>query len=154
MNLQENKGCYIVNEKGIYGFFEQNRWLSNFHLCSVDYLKYTFSSSENAFQAAKCANPKDITKFLNITPSASKALGRKIELRKDWDEVKTHIMYDIVMAKFQNNSVLRNKLLETGELHLEEANWWNDKFWGVCRGEGANNLGKILMQVRTTLKNS
>ncbi len=38
------------------------------------------------------------------------------------------------------------KLLSPEE--LVEGNWWNDTFWGVCNGEGQNNLGKILMKIR------
>ena len=43
---------------------------------------------------------------------------------------------------------LREKLLATGDEELIEGNWWNDKFWGVCKGEGCNMLGLILMEVR------
>jgi predicted NAD-dependent protein-ADP-ribosyltransferase YbiA (DUF1768 family) len=31
-------------------------------------------------------------------------------------------------------------------------NYWNDKFWGICKGVGENHLGKILMQIRDEIK--
>ena len=57
-------------------------------------------------------------------------------------------MSSIVFEKFYRNKELRKKLLETGDRYLEETNWWGDDFWGVCNGEGRNELGKILMKVR------
>jgi predicted NAD-dependent protein-ADP-ribosyltransferase YbiA (DUF1768 family) len=43
-------------------------------------------------------------------------------------------------------------LLATDDEELVEGNWWNDTFWGVCRGDGENNLGKIIMKVRDELR--
>ena len=57
-----------------------------------------------------------------------------------------------VSGKFAQNPDLLQKLLDTGDAHLEETNTWKDTFWGVCKGEGQNNLGKILMSVREELR--
>ena len=62
-------------------------------------------------------------------------------------------MLEIVRSKFKQNKDLAKKLIETGDAYLEEGNWWGDKIWGVCNGEGENRFGKILMQVREELKN-
>ena len=43
-------------------------------------------------------------------------------------------------------------LLATGDRYIEETNTWGDTFWGVCNGKGENNLGKIIMKIRDTLK--
>ena len=43
-------------------------------------------------------------------------------------------------------------LLSTNELEIEEGNVWGDTYWGVCRGIGANRLGKILMKVRQEIR--
>ena len=91
--------------------------------------------------------------FTELNPSKAKQLGRKVKLRKDWEEVKTNIMYDICLAKFTQNQDLKEKLLKTGNAILIEGNWWNDTYWGVCNGIGENNLGKILMKIREELKN-
>ena len=56
------------------------------------------------------------------------------------------------MAKYTQNPVLAEKLLATGDDELVEFNTWNDKYWGVCRGEGENKLGKVLMRIRQEFK--
>jgi len=56
-----------------------------------------------------------------------------------------------VREKFKQED-LKQMLLDTGDQELVEGNTWNDTFWGVCRGEGQNNLGKILMKVRMELR--
>lgn len=109
-------------------------------------------NSEAAFQAQKCEFPEKRKEFQKLNPSKAKALGRKVTLREDWDEVKTDVMEGIVRNKFTQNPDLGRKLVETGDAYLEEGNWWGDKIWGVCDGVGENRLGKILMKVREELK--
>ena len=41
--------------------------------------------------------------------------------------------------------------MATNDAYLEEGNTWGDKIWGTVNGQGANNLGKILMQIRDEL---
>jgi hypothetical protein len=60
-------------------------------------------------------------------------------------------MYGLILGKFQDPE-LKTKLLATGDAELIEGNWWGDVYWGVCNGEGRNELGKILMQVRDELR--
>jgi len=64
-------------------------------------------------------------------------------------------MTTIVRNKFKAHPDLKKKLLETGTAKLIEGNTWHDTFWGVNinTGKGENHLGKILMQVRSELKN-
>ena len=51
------------------------------------------------------------------------------------------------------NEDLKQLLLATGDLVLEEGNTWHDTFWGVDARtrEGENHLGRILMRVRGEL---
>lgn len=60
-------------------------------------------------------------------------------------------MEDIVRSKFSKCEALKNALLRTGEAELVEGNWWEDTFWGACKGVGENHLGRILMKVRKEL---
>lgn len=82
-------------------------------------------------------------------------MEHKVELRSDWEEVKLDVMRDVVFAKFFQNPELAKRLLATGGSNLIEGNNWHDTFWGVDSetGEGQNNLGKILMEIRAELKN-
>ena len=128
-------------------------FLSNFYMAPVSYNGWDYTNNEAAFQAQKTKNRSlRFQLFSKANPSEAKAAGRKIDLRPDWEEVKSQIMYEIVQAKFNQNQDLKEKLLATGDEHLEEGNTWHDTYWGVCNGKGKNKLGKILMQVREELK--
>ena len=128
-------------------------FLSNFYPCRIVYEGIEYQNSEAAFQAQKTLDI-DIrkNKFSNATPKDAKRFGRKIELRPDWNDIRVDIMRNIVNAKFTQNPDLMNKLLETDDAELLEGNWWKDTFWGICNGEGENNLGKILMEIRDIYK--
>ena len=128
-------------------------WLSNFFLCQVEFEGMNFSNVEAAFQAAKCLDMKERERFFGLSGGQAKRLGRRVELRSDWEEVKIEIMRQVLKSKFTQNSELREKLIATGDTELIEGNNWNDTFWGVCRGKGRNHLGKLLMEVRAELVN-
>ena len=68
----------INNFRGDYFF------LSNFYECPVTYQGITYPNNETAFQAQKCINDSDKTKFMSLNPSAAKKLGMRVALRKDW----------------------------------------------------------------------
>lgn len=86
-------------------------------------------------------------------PSAGKAkrMGQKLTLRPDWEKSKLTIMLKLVREKFKDPE-LEQLLYETESDELIEGNSWHDTFWGVCNGVGKNNLGKILMRVRTEIE--
>ena len=127
-------------------------YLSNFYEVPVAYDGLTYQNSEAAFQAQKCINPKDRAQFAALSPTEAKKLGRSTSLRSDWEQIKIQVMKDIVEAKFTQNPELAKKLLETEDAYLEEGNDWGDRIWGTVDGIGANNLGRILMDVRDQLK--
>jgi ribA/ribD-fused uncharacterized protein len=130
-------------------FVGEYEFLSNFYHAVTSWQGETYSTVEHAFQAAKTYNKEQIKEIRNAaTPGLAKKLGRKVELRKDWEEVKYSIMYRLVFLKFLLNTDLRDKLLATNDEHLIEGNTWGDTYWGVCDGVGENNLGRILMSVR------
>jgi predicted NAD-dependent protein-ADP-ribosyltransferase YbiA (DUF1768 family) len=60
-------------------------------------------------------------------------------------------MYDLNCQKY-GVPEFGDRLLETGNLYIEETNTWNDTYWGVCGGKGRNKLGKILMVIREDLR--
>lgn len=133
-------------------FRDEHFYLSNFFGCPVVYLGISYRNNEAAFQAMKCNNPEDRKSFSNLSPSQAKYKGRRVKLRSDWESVKDQIMYEIVLAKFEQNRGLAFKLMNTGEAHLEEGNTWGDRIWGTVNGVGQNKLGKTLMRVRNELK--
>lgn len=129
-------------------------FLSNFWERPVKVDTLTFASVEHAYQAAKCDDYTDVQKFLNpnLSCAGAKRLGRKVRLRHDWERIKDEVMLKCVRAKFKDE-FLAKLLLNTGDAELVEGNWWGDRYWGVCKGEGQNKLGKILMLVRKELRN-
>jgi N-glycosidase YbiA len=127
-------------------------FLSNFWSSPITLDGITYPTVEHAFQAAKAINPPERQRIAALpTPGAAKRAGRKVAIRPDWERVKVGIMEDLVRRKFADPE-LAGKLLATGEEDLVEGNTWNDRFWGVCRGSGRNELGKILMRVRAELR--
>ena len=143
--------------KTIASFSGEHRFLSNFWLVEIEMpprwrlptdLDLTYLSTEHAYQAAKTLD-RDDRRWVQLAGSAGEAKkrGSRVVLRPDWDDVKLDVMWDLIVEKFSQPD-LRARLLATGDAELIEGNHWGDIFWGVCRGEGANHLGRILMDVR------
>lgn len=128
------------------------RWMSNFHPCTVVYEGVAYPSTENAYQAAKFEDDDFRAKFVNISPAEAKKLGRSTGMVANWDGIRLNVMEKLLRQKFAPGTELAQKLLDTGDEELVEGNWWNDTFWGVCRGRGENHLGKLLMKLRRELK--
>jgi len=138
-----------MSNKNVIGPFSgEFDWLSNFFPCKLEFEGLTFDNSEAAFQAAKCLNPIERTKFVGLAAGKSKRLGKKVELRPDWNDIRIDVMREVLRAKFGQNKDLAEKLVATGDAELIEFNNWRDVFWGVCNGKGNNQLGKLLMEVR------
>lgn len=123
------------------------RFLSNFYKSPVTLDGEAYPTVEHAYQAAKFPVDSRLPFREAATPSIAKRLGRRKGIRPDWESVKLGIMRDLVGQKFQDPT-LREKLDLTKPQDLVEGNWWNDTYWGVCRGVGENHLGKLLMEVR------
>jgi ribA/ribD-fused uncharacterized protein len=140
----------------ILEFSGDYRFLSNFYKAELVWDNIVWPSSEHAYQAAKVLDREKRLELSRIkNPAMIKKMGKGLDLRDDWEQVKYDTMLEIVRAKFTQNPELKAKLLATGNAHLEEGNTWRDKTWGVCppgSGEGLNYLGKILMTVREELR--
>lgn len=132
-------------------FRDEYYFLSNFYTAPVTWDGLTYMNNEAAFQSAKATDRSMRELFTTLDPSAAKKLGRKIQLRSDWEQIKYNVMQEICYAKFTQNEDLKQKLLATGDKYLEEGNTWGDRIWGTVNGQGQNMLGKILMSVRAKL---
>ena len=128
-------------------------FLSNFYpsfITDEDYI--TYPTVEHYFQAMKTLDT-GVRFYIAIqaTPGQAKRLGRRLDLRPDWEFIKDSIMEEALRMKFSNPK-LRKALLNTGDEYLEEGNTWGDQYWGVCNGVGKNKLGKLLMKIRQEIK--
>ena len=129
---------------------------SNFYPHSVSFEGITFPSNEHAYQAAKSLD-EDIRRMIMRCGSAAtaKKLGRTIQIRPNWNEIKLQIMYDLLKQKFSNEGLGR-QLWTTGDREIIEGNYWHDVYWGKCfcpkhNWEGQNFLGRLIKKVRLEL---
>lgn len=136
----------------INSFTDEMFFLSNFYPCKIEYEGIVYKNTEAAFQAQKCVIKEDRYSFSDLNPTEAKNLGRTVNLRKDWEDIKIEEMTKIIHEKFNQNPDLADKLLLTGDSYLEEGNTWGDRVWGTVNGKGANNLGRILMSEREKIK--
>lgn len=141
----------------IDSFHGENMFLSNFFVHPITIGDIKYPSNEHAYQAAKTIN-NEMRKTIATcgAPGVAKKLGRRVDIRPDWEQIKDSVMEEICREKF-TNSVLRKRLLATGTEELIEGNWWGDRYWGMVKDagnnwKGENMLGKILMKIREELK--
>ena len=136
----------------VLGLFNAQHPLSNFHIEDFPWEGLTWSSSETAYQAAKRPR-EDWAAISRLPPGEAKSRGReaRIDLRL-WDLRKVDVMRSILRAKFANCPIAAACLHSTGTAHIEECNWWGDRFWGTVDGAGKNWLGTLLMEVRDHLE--
>lgn len=145
----------------------ETRFLSNFyphkkdgskypHKVSVVFDNIVYDCTETAYQAAKSTDKEERLMIRGMNPYDAKSywVGNEDKIRPDWEDVKYDIMKDLVTQKFKNNKELKQMLIETEESILEEGNDWGDSYWGICNGKGENNLGKILMELRSKFQKS
>ncbi len=141
--------------KTIYEFFEEYRFLSNFHMIPIQIDNIWYPSTEHAYQAMKSFDEQEKIIISKLEkPSEAKKYGMTIKLRQDREEVKIDYMYQINKLKYLD-STLSEMLLSTDNAILEEGNYWGDKFWGIspsASNNGKNMLGRILMNIRSELK--
>lgn len=137
----------------IDSFTGEYAWLSNFDTTPFMSGGSTVRSVEHMYQACKAVSRSDQEVILAAsTPGLAKKLGRKVKLVDNWEEVKDSTMLACLILKFSQNQHLAQKLVDTGDAMLIEGNWWGDKYWGVCKGEGKNMLGYMLMGLRDEIK--
>jgi hypothetical protein len=142
----------------IVEFQNEFRWLSNFwHFESpLIYQGLHYLTNEHFYVAMKTKDLNTRYAVSNHPIKGLKRFGNTFPLRDDWDDIKINVMLFGLRFKFSKaNPTLRYNLLQTADMYIQEGNRWGDMFWGVCMktGEGENNLGRLLMQVREEIRN-
>jgi len=149
---------------GIYGFFDEFRWLSNFDLVTILFEDAWYPATENAYQAAKCMFLEDRELFQTCSPKEAKRVGGNIVCRENWNGIRDGVMLEVNLWKYSpvHHPDKAKNLVNTGDLYLEETNYWHDNYWGnctcgkrsTCTPPGKNRLGKTIMEIRTALQTS
>ena len=142
----------LYDQHAIIHFKDDYFFLSNFYNCDIVYEGISYKSAEAAFQAQKCIDDNKKLEFSALSAGQAKKLGKEIELRKDWNDIRVDIMKSVVRTKFDQHPELQEQLVATGDRCLIEVNVWHDMFWGVSSGKGRNMLGRILMDLRKEYK--
>ena len=151
MKLKEIPETNPVSFRGAWWF------LSNMS----EYPVLDYPSAENAYQASKCANIADREQFKlkTCSPKQAKYIGMRVNLKPNFNEQRIDIMRKILEIKFRDENLALMLIGITGE--IVERNTWHDNFWGVCNcskclsngktADAQNNLGQLLMELRTPL---
>jgi len=149
--LESDIKFYDVHGK--YGAF------TNFYRKEVKIDDKTWRTTEHYFQAQKFIDTpyKEHIRSL-ATPREAFQFSRMHHvrpwIRSDWHRVKDDVMKKALLCKFSQNEDLKQLLLDTGRRKLIE-HTENDCYWGDGGdGSGQNKLGRLLMDVRGTLRKS
>ena len=150
----QNRDSLLETSGKIIGCYEREYYpFSNFSSFAVKWKGKNWPTSEHAFQAAHFfktapALAKKVYKAKSAHDAYKLAKANANKAPKNWHEIKTVIMEDIVRHKLKQNSYVMHKLMQTGErLIVEDSpkdNFWG---WGLKRN-GRNELGKIWMKIR------
>jgi ribA/ribD-fused uncharacterized protein len=142
--------------KPVSAFQEEYRFLSNFWPCRIEWEGLLYPTLEHAYAASKTSDPS-VKKQIQSCPTPGEAkeylASHQLETAADWTtERKLAVMEALLQIKFGGQDpLLTRALLATEDAELIEGNDWDDRFWGVCDGAGENNLGRLLMRIRSGL---
>ena len=148
---------------------EENGFLSNWYLSDFKVNEVKYSSMEQFMMYKKAIRFQDIEKAQQILSTNDVALikeyGRQVKGYNDsiWCGVRQMVVYQGLLAKFSQNNILCNKLLQTHNDILAECAV-KDRVWGIglsmndperldlAKWRGQNLLGYTLMMVREDLR--
>lgn len=149
--------------KMINSFYGRWAFLSNFYPSPLTWEGITYPTAEHAYNAGKTTNRARRWALAEAAdPTKARKLGRNLELRPGWEEVRYEVMREVLRAKFTRNPQRVAALLSTGDAVLIEGqsvgDRWHDQHWGdcycgrpKCAPPGANHLGWMLMGLRAEL---
>lgn len=143
---------YFYKVSDPYGCF------SNFSLHPIQMEGLPWQTVEHYYQAQKFVGTENECLVQCIrdaqTPMDAAKIGRDrtLKLRSDWEQVKQQVMWQGVLTKFMTHPDIQDILLSTGEeLIVEDSP--TDYYWGCGEDKtGQNQLGKILMKVRSEIR--
>lgn len=131
--------------------------LDNFSAFGCELNGEYFQTSEHAFQYLKFVktNPEIAKRIKDaFSPNEARDIAqenRNLKL-KDWSDVKYKNMEKVLLAKTEQNPVVKKKLLATKDHIIAEYCADEDTEWGFDNNNnGQNNLGKIWMKIRSEI---
>jgi ribA/ribD-fused uncharacterized protein len=130
------------------------RPLSNFSPAAFVLDGAEWPTVEHYYQAMKTEDA-ELREAIRVAPRPGKAkqMGRQLDLRAGWEEMKRDVMFAAVRAKFEQNEKHRALLESTGDREIHENR--PDPVWGGGPNYpgGTDWLGEVLTDVRDLLRN-
>ena len=139
----------------IYFYDQWYDVLNNFSANAVEIDGILYPTSEHAYQATKCTDPKGKEE---IRSARSPLLAKEVSNEKykdakdpNWKINKLAVMESILRAKLDQHQEVRDALIKSGNEEIAEDSPV-DRFWGRGKdGNGENQLGKLWMKLRSEL---
>ena len=162
--METDTEIYFYNLKNKFNY------MSNFYktiFTDKDGIKYNCSEQYFIYHKCKIFDQKNNILLETIITETSatkiKKYGRQVHNFNDifWKEKRYNIMLEALRLKFNQNEIIKQKLLETKPKILYEASK-NDRIWGIGYYDkdamqidkskfGENLLGNALMEIRSEL---
>lgn len=149
----DNYDLNFEDDKTIAFFSLPYEAFNNWSAHKVKIFGYEFQTAEAAFQYAKFKDSApDLARQILEAPSPWQvfqiAKANRDKTPPDWKQSKLAIMEQIIRTKVDQNSDVKQRLMDSGTKTIMENSPW-DSFWGAGPdGKGENNLGKIYMKIR------
>ncbi len=146
-------------------FWSRDSYLSNFHIAPFKLGNVQYNCQEQYFCYHKALLFKDLQtaekELQEKSPAQQKRLGKQVKNfdKNVWSKSMQNIMENGLTAKFDQNPILKQKLIATRGKVIGEASPY-DNVWGIGFGlhsaealdhtkwKGSNLLGKALMKIR------
>lgn len=144
---------------GVVGFFISGWYMfDNFAPFQVEWRGVLYPTSEHAYHASKFIDLyPDIANAICLcrSPLDAANLAHKNELYRNSNWYNSgeaeKVMEDILRAKLNQHKIIRDVLIQSGNMNIVELND-SDDFWGWGSDHrGDNRLGKIWMKLRREL---
>lgn len=162
--METETEIYFYNLKNNFNYMS-NFYKTNF--TDKDGIKYNCSEQYFMYHKCKIFDSKNNILLETIITEKSaikiKKYGRQVQNFNDkiWKEKRYNIMLEALRLKFNQNEIIKQKLLETKPKILYEASK-NDRIWGIGYYDkdaikidkskfGENLLGNALMEIRSEL---
>lgn len=159
IKLEQYRDKWLSEKLDEYiGFYPREFFaLDNFSSFGIVMDGKLYPTVEHAYQAGKFVETAiEIAEEIRLCLSAHEAkriAHANIAMQaKNWDDIKVDFMEKLLRLKLEQNSYVKQKLLQTkGYLICEDSP--KDRFWGIGENrDGKNMLGKLWMKLREEIK--
>lgn len=153
--MHPNSKGYNITADNLYMVFEEGSNFTQLWVPICDDFGNDFWDSEWYYMAERTNSfeTKKIISFISTWHGLSTKARKLYKL--DQDKIRRiNIMRSAIYKKFDNNSDLRQILLDTGDSEIIEYTYWNDILFWINQDtlEWCNVLWKLLMEYRDNYK--